>query len=289
MVPFWVSFVLLGIASCESRQFDDREPARGGTGGNDTTNGGRGGSAGEAATTSGGEFTTGVAGAAGATSDAQAGASGERSTNGGSTNEGGASTEVASAGGGATSGGTSSAGGSAIDGGAGGDLASSAAGAGGADGDGCRVGADCDDGSCNSYFLDADGDGHGINVSEIRRCTNLAPTGYARVGGDCCDIAGSAVSATIHPGQLAYSVVAAGICGLSFDYNCDGVDEQRYPLGVECDPISCTTNTRDGGGLWSEGQIPNCGVSAYHPTGCSGNGGSSCSFHAGVSDTQSCR
>jgi cysteine-rich repeat protein len=125
-----------------------------------------------------------------------------------------------------------------------------------------------DDGTSDVTCLrDQDGDGYGDATMSMSGCS--CPAGYIppRADGtvDCEDV--GAVAASINPGQMAFSPVgycpSAGACALtdiSFDWNCDGVEEQRW---MRTNLISCAF----GGGMcrgsgWTGGTAPDCGDEA---------------------------
>lgn len=72
-----------------------------------------------------------------------------------------------------------------------------------------------DEGLLNTYYLDADGDGFGLDTSTVQACE--LPTGYANVAGDCNDSNGS-----VNPN-------ATEICGNGIDDDCDGSYEGDQP------------------------------------------------------------
>jgi hypothetical protein len=94
---------------------------------------------------------------------------------------------------------------------------------------------DTDGGAADAttWYLDADGDGHGLDGVTTASCTE--PAGYTALAGDCDDGDGS-----FHPG-------AAETCTDTADYNCDGAlsyadsDGDGYAACEECndaDPAS---------------------------------------------------
>jgi hypothetical protein len=93
-----------------------------------------------------------------------------------------------------------------------------------ADGEACESDGACATGHCQTFFVDADGDGFGTAESG-RICATIgapAPAGYSATTGDCCDIDTGANPAV--PGDTYFEFADA--CG-SFDWNCDGTVEQR--------------------------------------------------------------
>jgi len=92
------------------------------------------------------------------------------------------------------------------------------------DGQPCATSKDCASSACNIFFRDEDGDGYGSPTSSIGRCaTPSAPAGYVTNSQDCCDNGGNLlIAAKIHPGAEFQSVSAGGLCGVGWDYDCNG-------------------------------------------------------------------
>jgi hypothetical protein len=99
-----------------------------------------------------------------------------------------------------------------------------------------------------------DGDGHGSPAvsKAIKLCGAVTPPqGYASMGDDCCDDDGNdqVMAAKIHPGQATYFKDAAGVCGINYDYDCDGhettdqgVENGKNATVLRCvDASSCVT------------------------------------------------
>lgn len=87
----------------------------------------------------------------------------------------------------------------------------------------CTTDDECASGKCRISFRDLDGDGYGNDADAVGRCDGTVPEGYSSVGGDCCDDGGNLeLAALIHPGQTEYFDAPANICGISWDYNCNG-------------------------------------------------------------------
>ena len=80
-----------------------------------------------------------------------------------------------------------------------------------------------DEGLLTTYYLDADGDGFGLETSTVQACE--LPTGYANVSGDCNDNNGA-----VNPN-------ATEICGNGIDDDCDGTFEGDQPY------INCPNDT----------------------------------------------
>lgn len=87
----------------------------------------------------------------------------------------------------------------------------------------CTKDEDCLSGSCRLSYRDKDGDGYGTNDDVTGRCDGTIPAGYTAFGGDCCDDGGNLeLAALIHPGQTEYFDSPANICGIAWDYDCNG-------------------------------------------------------------------
>lgn len=113
-----------------------------------------------------------------------------------------------------------------------------------------------EDGDCTEWYRDSDSDGYGDPADML--CRNAAPEGYVGNDDDCCDLLDD-----VNPAQTSWfdTSYTCGTVTDSFDYNCDGTEEQRYTtMG------SCTTAT-DGSCVgtegWSGSSVPACGVNSY--------------------------
>lgn len=101
----------------------------------------------------------------------------------------------------------------------------------------CTDNTDCFSGTCTISYLDADGDGYGIEDTVVGRCDNSIPVGYSLTAGDCCDDGGNLeTAALIFPGQEDFFYQPASICGISWDYDCSGEPEKEQLSR----PVSCT-------------------------------------------------
>ena len=97
----------------------------------------------------------------------------------------------------------------------------------------------CADGTCTgcdkqTYFKDADQDGHGDASAKLEACS--PPPGYVASSDDCNDAAPQ-----VHPGQQAFfGTPDQGTA--SFDYNCDGKEEPELSGKASCQktPGGCT-------------------------------------------------
>jgi hypothetical protein len=115
------------------------------------------------------------------------------------------------------------------------------------DGQTCAAHSDCASGVCTTFYRDTDGDGHGSPAisKAIKLCGTVAtPSGYAASGDDCCDDdrGNQATASKIHPGQMTYFKDAAGVCGINFDYDCDGheIDDRGAENGSTMGNMLCT-------------------------------------------------
>jgi hypothetical protein len=77
--------------------------------------------------------------------------------------------------------------------------------------------------TCRISYRDRDGDGFGTDAETTGRCDGTVPAGYSSIGGDCCDDGGNlSLAAQIHPNQTEYFDAPANICGIAWDYDCNG-------------------------------------------------------------------
>ena len=92
--------------------------------------------------------------------------------------------------------------------------------------DDCDGDIDEDDAlDAETWYLDADGDGYGVDTTTTAACTQ--PSGYAAVDGDCDESDGS-----VNPG-------AEEVCGDNDDDDCDGLDDES------CEVEHCADITTD--------------------------------------------
>jgi hypothetical protein len=257
-----LSFGFLSFA-CPTRPIDRPDGASGGqtaSAGTDgsagTGPGGKAGAAGGAAGSAGASAAAGVSGTAGG-----GGAAGEGSAAAGA--GGGVAGSAGQAGGGGGAAGIGAgghdAGGTAGGANGGAAGASSAAGAPGTagtggcasacgptqtcvgstclltDGQQCSLKSQCASNVCTPFWQDIDGDGYGAGAA-VGFCGTSAPIGYAPQSGDCCDSAPNlAIANLIHPNADFQPTSAGGVCGIKWDYNCDGTIETSFSAG-QCDP-----------------------------------------------------
>lgn len=135
---------------------------------------------------------------------------------------------------------------------------------------------------CTSHYTDSDGDGYGTGVSQCW-CSGGSYPYTATNSTDCYDS-----NASVHPGQTNYFTYHRG--DGTFDYNCNGADEQQYTAtssGCDWDIVylSCDQNGSDG---W-DGGTPSCGSSGQWNDDCDGSYDAVCmAFCLLSSDVVSC-
>jgi hypothetical protein len=129
------------------------------------------------------------------------------------------------------------------------------------------------------YYRDADGDGYGDATKVKEECSGQVPEGYVARPGDCCDDGGDkAVAVQINPGQTKFFAKPAGLCGITFDYNCKN--------GVETDPLEELTSCA--GSCFAQYTTlreEDCGTYI----GLCSCGGSGCSLSCGSGRQVTCR
>ncbi len=119
------------------------------------------------------------------------------------------------------------------------------------------------------YVLDSDADGYSPSPNT---CSTTGGVGYVRknkltsTAVDCSD-----ANATAHPGQTTPSsgTFTNTATGLSYDWNCDGVQTQTYATAT----YSCTACTNSGGYASTinttngySGSVPACGAAGTYYT-----------------------
>lgn len=124
------------------------------------------------------------------------------------------------------------------------------------------------------FYKDGDGDGVGVSGAATKACPGAPPAGHAAVAGDCHD-----GNANVRPTQQSYierGYTPATGAGLSFDYNCNGIEEERpgTPHLTACTE-DCTGEgfgpvlpVRSGPGV-----NPYCGSTTYYRCAREGTGG----------------
>jgi hypothetical protein len=149
------------------------------------------------------------------------------------------------------------------------------------DGEPCSVAVDCASDACNTFYPDIDQDGYGDPSMPTKLCGTNPVTGYVTDNRDCCDNGGGnvTVAALIHPNANPQTNSANGVCGITWDYDCDG-HLQITPADIsKCELPQCTSVP--------VGQLPDdqiamycglldsaCGCSLSNPGGCLGGCGS---------------
>jgi hypothetical protein len=98
------------------------------------------------------------------------------------------------------------------------------------DGQQCSLVTQCASGICTPFYQDIDGDGYGAGPA-TGFCGSTTPVGYSAQTGDCCDSATNlAVAKLIHPNAGFHTVSAGGVCGITWDYDCDGLVETSFSM-----------------------------------------------------------
>jgi hypothetical protein len=215
--------------ACPTRPAD-RTGVGGDAGSSDHTTSGAGGGGG-AGGNAGKAETDGAGGIAGRAADGGVGGVSGGAAAGGT---GGVAGGAAGGAGGVAGGAAGGAGGVAGDAGTAG-TGNGVAGSGGVkDGQTCSVAADCASRLCTPFYVDEDSDGYGTGRA-VGFCGTAPPIGYAAQSGDCCDSASNlAIAKLIHPGADFQTTSAAGICGITWDYDCSGTIESNPQSFMGC-------------------------------------------------------
>ena len=96
------------------------------------------------------------------------------------------------------------------------------------DGQSCALASQCASNLCTPFYVDQDGDGYGTGPAS-GFCGTTAPVGYSAQTGDCCDTASNlALAKLIHPNAGFQTTSAGGVCGITWDYDCDGTIEKNF-------------------------------------------------------------
>ena len=122
---------------------------------------------------------------------------------------------------------------------------------------------DVDEGVLNTYYADGDGDGYGAGVA-LLACT--MPAGFVDTAGDCLD-----TNSSVHPDVSAFqtSSYLRAPGSYSFDYNCDGEEEEELPdLSVIPDGTYWEGSCDGFSAGWAIDHIPACGVAASFNWSC---------------------
>jgi len=112
---------------------------------------------------------------------------------------------------------------------------------------------------CTTYYYDYDNDGYGTSASS---CLCAASGSYdTTTNGDCYDYNSNA-----YPGATSWRTSDRG--DGSYDYNCDGSQEQRYTNSGICNvDVWAGTCTRTSGFIYDE-STPSCGTSGDYVSSC---------------------
>jgi hypothetical protein len=129
------------------------------------------------------------------------------------------------------------------------------------------VDQDCDgsvdEGLRVTWYLDSDGDTYGDPTTGVEACAQPSSS-YVESAGDCYDSNGDA-----YPGQTSYFDNDRG--DKSFDYDCDGTEEQEYPDFSSCSE-SAGGNCNGSDGWWdyygTMSTVPECGEEWYWELDC---------------------
>jgi hypothetical protein len=102
------------------------------------------------------------------------------------------------------------------------------------DGQSCALASQCVSNTCTPFYVDQDNDGYGTGQA-VGFCGTKPPVGYAAQTGDCCDTASNlAIAKLIHPNAGFQSASALGVCGITWDYDCDGTVERSFQECSDC-------------------------------------------------------
>ena len=243
LIPILLALSLaVTLLACPTRIISN--PDGGGTGGSDSQTGGHGGSAQPDAGTGGAAGVGGIGAALGGAGVGGAGLSGTGGT-AGAVGTGGMAGAVGTGGtaGAVGTGGTAGAvgtGGTAGAIGTGGSPATCNPACSSStqtcvgtscllnDGQPCALASQCVSTVCTPFYIDQDGDGYGTGPAS-GFCGTTAPVGYSTQTGDCCDTASNlALAKQIHPGAGFQTSSAGGVCGVTWDYDCDGTIEKNF-------------------------------------------------------------
>lgn len=123
------------------------------------------------------------------------------------------------------------------------------------------------DGTCEYYYQDADGDGHGKASTSVVGCTGdpdnspSSPPGYVTNHDDCADD-----DARVHPGaDLSSATNWISAWQPSFDWNCDGTVTREHPYrpGATCKYCNPKSVTIFGGGTCGGTANTSSGANQY--------------------------
>jgi hypothetical protein len=109
------------------------------------------------------------------------------------------------------------------------------------DGEPCVAGPDCVSNVCVTFYPDLDNDSYGDPSKPQKLCGASPPSGYVTDHTDCCDDGGNlSIAALIHPGADPQPNSAGGVCGVTWDYDCDGTIEISPGDTIKCNPDTCS-------------------------------------------------
>jgi len=127
------------------------------------------------------------------------------------------------------------------------------------------VDQDCDtavdEGVTTTYYADLDADGYGDATSVVDACS-LPASGYVADDTDCYDL-----NAAANTAQTAFFSTDRG--DGSYDWTCDGLEEQELPDAATCAAGGTSGKTCEGDAGWESG-VPACGDSATWVENCNG-------------------
>jgi cysteine-rich repeat protein len=130
------------------------------------------------------------------------------------------------------------------------------------------------------WFRDGDDDGYGTPDDTV--CGESPPSGYVDNDRDCCDL-----FPIVNPGITAWNVEPY-TCGpvVSHDYNCDGVEEQRYRGTFSCTMVSGVCTVTEG---WYGSVVPACGEMESWVSSCYVDTTGACAPGTATTQYQTCR
>lgn len=130
----------------------------------------------------------------------------------------------------------------------------------------CTTACECTSATCGSYYGDNDMDAHGRPGATSLHCSNTdgtAPSGYATVGDDCCDI-----DLNTHPYTTKVPWFdAANGCG-TYDYDCSTVEEHERTGTYDCSGVCATGCTAKANHPGWDPSDPGCGFSTAWVLDC---------------------
>ena len=118
-----------------------------------------------------------------------------------------------------------------------------------------------DEGVTTTYYRDADGDTYGSSTTTTAACS--LPSGYVTNNSDCQD-----GNSNVRPNQTTYYTTPYTTTSgsSSYDYNCNGAQEEYYGGGGICH-VSGFSCSKTAGYVYT-GSTPSCGNSGNYVTSC---------------------